>query len=234
LEGTFKKSGSQSIHSNQFDQNQARQSEQIPQTHVMQNKPQKKRIWMRPLDDTIKIIDFGGATYDHEQHNSIINTRQYRAPEVILRCEDWTKKSDIWSMVCILIEMYTGELFYQAREEVEHLAMIEKQCGPTPKRMAENAQSSSLRQIFLKETTTVDNVPMRVDWPHGKRRESSYKSWQKMKTLEQLVQSDYNAYHKEFLDLLQVMMKVDPNERPTARECLNHPFFKMNIPDTSL
>ena len=29
-------------------------------------------------------------------------------------------------MVCILIEMYTGELFYQAREEVEHLAMIEK------------------------------------------------------------------------------------------------------------
>ena len=77
----------------------------------------------------IKIIDFGGATYDHEQHNSIINTRQYRAPEVILRCEDWTKKSDIWSMVCILIEMYTGELFYQAREEVEHLAMIEKQCG---------------------------------------------------------------------------------------------------------
>jgi hypothetical protein len=30
---------------------------------------------MRPLDDTIKIIDFGGATYDNEKHNSIINTR---------------------------------------------------------------------------------------------------------------------------------------------------------------
>jgi serine/threonine protein kinase len=90
------------------------------------NKKPRRRVWMRPLDDTIKIIDFGGATYDHEQHNSIINTRQYRAPEVILNCEDWTKKSDIWSMVCILIEMYTGELFYQAREEVEHLAMIEK------------------------------------------------------------------------------------------------------------
>ena len=26
----------------------------------------------------------GGATWDHERHSSIINTRQYRAPEVIL------------------------------------------------------------------------------------------------------------------------------------------------------
>ena len=46
----------------------------------------KDRVWLRPLDDAIKIIDFGGATYDDEQHNSIINTRQYRAPEVILNC----------------------------------------------------------------------------------------------------------------------------------------------------
>ena len=104
---------------------------------------------MRPLDDTIKIIDFGGATYDNEKHNSIINTRQYRAPEVILGCCEWTKKSDIWSMVCILIEMYTGELFYQAREEIEHLAMIEKECGPTPEWMVKNTKSF-LKNGFLK------------------------------------------------------------------------------------
>ena len=30
------------------------------------NKKPKRRVWMRPLDDTIKIIDFGGATYDNE------------------------------------------------------------------------------------------------------------------------------------------------------------------------
>jgi len=37
-----------------------------------------------PLDTTIRIIDFGGATYQNERHSDIINTRQYRAPEVIL------------------------------------------------------------------------------------------------------------------------------------------------------
>jgi serine/threonine protein kinase len=86
----------------------------------------KERFWLRPLDEQVKIIDFGGATYKEDSHNSIINTRQYRAPEVILECADWDEKSDIWSLVCIFIEMYTGELFYETREDIEHLAMIEK------------------------------------------------------------------------------------------------------------
>lgn len=37
-----------------------------------------------PASHQIKIIDFGGATYEDESHTEIINTRQYRAPEVIL------------------------------------------------------------------------------------------------------------------------------------------------------
>lgn len=78
------------------------------------------------------MIDFGGATYEHERHTLIINTRQYRAPEVILENHTWNEKSDIWSMACILIELYTGELFFDTDENVEHLAMIEKQCGPIP------------------------------------------------------------------------------------------------------
>lgn len=33
--------------------------------------------------DTV-VIDFGSATYDDQHHTSIISTRHYRAPEVIL------------------------------------------------------------------------------------------------------------------------------------------------------
>lgn len=32
----------------------------------------------------VKIIDFGSATFEEDYHSSLINTRQYRAPEVIL------------------------------------------------------------------------------------------------------------------------------------------------------
>ncbi len=45
---------------------------------------EKEDVYIYPKDKTIRIIDFGGATYKHERHSDIINTRQYRAPEVIL------------------------------------------------------------------------------------------------------------------------------------------------------
>lgn len=32
----------------------------------------------------VKVVDFGNAIYDHEHHTSVVSTRHYRAPEVIL------------------------------------------------------------------------------------------------------------------------------------------------------
>ena len=32
----------------------------------------------------IKVVDFGSATFDQEHHSTIVSTRHYRAPEVIL------------------------------------------------------------------------------------------------------------------------------------------------------
>jgi dual-specificity kinase len=32
----------------------------------------------------VRLIDFGGATFENEEHSSLITTRHYRAPEVIL------------------------------------------------------------------------------------------------------------------------------------------------------
>lgn len=50
-----------------------------------------------PASTRIKVIDFGGATYDYEKKSSIVNTRQYRAPEVILGV-GWSMPSDLWSL----------------------------------------------------------------------------------------------------------------------------------------
>lgn len=50
-----------------------------------------------PASTRIKIIDFGGATYDNEKKSSVVNTRQYRAPEVILGT-GWGLPSDLWSV----------------------------------------------------------------------------------------------------------------------------------------
>lgn len=101
---------------------------------------EKEDHYFLPLFLNLKIIDFGGATYKTERHSEIINTRQYRAPEVILGnisylysfylgCCEWDEKSDIWSIACILVELYTGELFFPTHNNEEHLCLIEKISG---------------------------------------------------------------------------------------------------------
>ena len=104
------------------------------------------RRWVKPVSCDVKIIDFGGATYEHEPHTLIINTRQYRAPEVILENKTWNEKTDIWSMACILVELYTGELFFETDENLEHLALIEKQCGPIPLDMAKRCENKQIQR----------------------------------------------------------------------------------------
>jgi serine/threonine protein kinase len=58
------------------------------------------------------VIDFGGATFDNEHKSAIVNTRQYRGPEVTLEL-GWSYPSDIWSIGCIIGELYSGDLFFQ-------------------------------------------------------------------------------------------------------------------------
>lgn len=40
-------------------------------------------------DTTVRLVDFGSATFDHEHHSAVISTRHYRAPEVILGKRCW-------------------------------------------------------------------------------------------------------------------------------------------------
>lgn len=58
------------------------------------------------------VIDFGGATYDNDPSKSrIVNTRQYRSPEVTLEL-GWSFPSDVWSAGCIIAEVYSGDLLF--------------------------------------------------------------------------------------------------------------------------
>ena len=90
-------------------------------------------------ESKVKLIDFGGAIKLHEHHGRIINTRQYRSPEVILGWCEWNEKSDIWSLAWVLFELYTGEMLFPTHDDFEHLAMIEKLLGPIDEWMVDAA-----------------------------------------------------------------------------------------------
>ena len=89
-------------------------------TTVVRQANQRKVL----LDTEIRLIDFGSATFQDEYHSSVVSTRHYRAPEIILGL-GWSFPCDIWSIGCILVEFFTGDALFQTHDNLEHLAMME-------------------------------------------------------------------------------------------------------------
>lgn len=59
-----------------------------------------------------KLIDFGAATLEFDCRNSYVQSRWYRAPEVMLGVP-WGDKVDVWSLGCVLVELIVGRpIFY--------------------------------------------------------------------------------------------------------------------------
>lgn len=72
----------------------------------LESSPRSNKKTVRRMKDTkIKLIDFGSATFDWEHHSSVVSTRHYRAPEVILEM-GWAQPCDVWSIGCIIFELH--------------------------------------------------------------------------------------------------------------------------------
>lgn len=101
-------------------------SRRIPSSSTSVNRQAAQRKVL--LDTEIRLIDFGSATFQDEYHSSVVSTRHYRAPEIILGL-GWSYPCDIWSIGCILVEFFTGDALFQTHDNLEHLAMMESVCG---------------------------------------------------------------------------------------------------------
>lgn len=55
----------------------------------------------------VKIIDFGSSCFTRDHLGSYVQSRDYRAIEVILGLP-YSARIDIWSLGCILAELFTG------------------------------------------------------------------------------------------------------------------------------
>ncbi|KAI5795761.1 kinase-like domain-containing protein [Geopyxis carbonaria] len=182
------------------------------------------------LDTEIRLIDFGSATFDEEYHSSVVSTRHYRAPEIILGL-GWSFPCDIWSIGCILVEFYTGDALFQTHDNLEHLAMMQAVCGP-------KIDSRLVRQIAGKgsgSTSSTNNASkffrgQRLDYPSNDTSRASKKYVNAMKNLNEIIPSN-SSFNKQFLDLLKKIFVYDPNKRITAKDALKHPWFREVLQD---
>ncbi|KAK0403709.1 hypothetical protein QR680_017080 [Steinernema hermaphroditum] len=159
-------------------------------------------------DSTVRLIDLGSATFDHEHHSTIVSTRHYRAPEVILEL-GWSQPCDVWSIGCIMFELHTGKTLFQTHDNREHLAMMERILGLIPTRM-------------VSKSRTKYYIHGRLDW--NDRTTAGQYVREQCKALPRYVHHG-DKDEAELFNLIQDMLTFDPNDRITLAEAMHHPFF---------
>jgi dual-specificity kinase len=175
--------------------------------------------YLRPLDARIKLIDFGNATYANEHHSSLINTRQYRGPEVILSL-GWDERSDIWSLGCILMEFYTGELLFGTHDNLEHLCLMEQILEPTLASIVATAPDT-VKEKYMKKSTRSGK------WQLNGLAAKSAAYVQGQVSLKDMVE----PHHISFASFVSNLLTFDPSKRPPAEQVLKMSFLAKTFVD---
>jgi len=191
----------------------------------------------------VKLIDFGSSCYLTDRQSSYIQSRSYRAPEVILGLP-YDGKIDVWSLGCVVCEMYTGEVTFQNDSIVSMLSRIEAICGPFPRHMI--AQGRQSGRFFTKSGLLYELVegeedrpppnPLQDDDPHQNQDPGLFDVFQpKRTTLAARLGYDPHALKARltpesedqalFVDFCQTLLTIDPDSRPTAAQALEHPWI---------
>ena len=100
-----------------------------------------------PNKSGIKVIDFGSGTFERDQYYTYIQSRYYRAPEVMLGIR-YNPGIDMWSLGCILFELFSGIPLFQGEDEVEQLQCIMEVKGVPPRSLIMQA---TRRKMFFTE-----------------------------------------------------------------------------------
>lgn len=164
----------------------------------------------------IVVIDFGGALFADERSTCIVGTRQFRAPEVVLGLP-WDEKTDMWSAGCLIAMVYIGVRLFACKEDIEHLALVEK-------RLARHVPVAMVRLAASKGKMpqgVVFDSKGRLDWPaHAPDDEEVVRKVAESQPLKELVRPQ----HKALLTLLEGMLQIDPKQRLSAEGASRLPF----------
>ncbi|GER26230.1 kinase family protein [Striga asiatica] len=178
------------------------------------------------IDLKCKVVDFGNACWADRPIAEEIQTRQYRAPEVILN-SGYSFPADMWSFACTAFELATGEMMFTPKsgqgfseDELicdmsvllqDHLALMMELLGKMPRKIAIGGARSKdyfdkygdLKRIRRLKYGSVDRLLV-----------DKYKF------------SDAGA--REFAAFLCPILNFEPEKRPTAQQCLQHPWLNID------
>ncbi|XP_063307191.1 dual specificity tyrosine-phosphorylation-regulated kinase 3 [Pelobates fuscus] len=169
----------------------------------------------------IKVIDFGSSCFEHQRVYTYIQSRFYRAPEVILGSR-YGMPIDMWSFGCILVELLTGYPLFPGEDEGDQLAcMMELLGAPTPKLLEQAKRAKNfVNSKGYPRYCTVTTLPNGTTVLNGSRSRRGKmrgapgsKDWvMALKGCEDML----------FIDFLKGCLNWDPAARMAPSQALRH------------
>ncbi|KAK2949749.1 putative serine/threonine protein kinase [Blattamonas nauphoetae] len=183
----------------------------------------------------IKVIDFGSSVFAEKTLYTYIQSRYYRAPEVILG-NKYTPQIDMWSVGCVAAELFLGKPIFPGSSEFDQLRRIHEMVGPIPSTLMENGRNrlkycveedKGWRIKTEQEYQQFDSsVPPRRHHTFVKDTISHTITAYSAQLLKDNSESERGkADTRAFVDFLQRTLVVDAKERLTPNQALAHPFL---------
>lgn len=165
-----------------------------------------------PQRSCVKIIDFGSSAPPGAGQGlyKYVQSRYYRAPEVMLGLP-YSHPIDMWSLGCMLAELFTGTPPFEGSCEIDQLVKISQVLGPPPLHMV--TKRTKYPRAFLATTSGFVFAPALKMRPAASLSEMLHRDKPAQPDLE------------SFIDLLEHMLVFDPDQRITPRQALDHPFI---------
>jgi len=161
------------------------------------------------------IVDLGNACWTHRHFSEDIQTRQYRAPEVLIGIK-YDTSADMWSLGCMTFELLTGDLLFDPRagddydRDEDHLAMFQELLGKIPKRIALEGKYS---KSFFDKRGNLKHIKQLKFWP-----------------VQDVLMEKYHFPKEEahaIADFMTPLLDFDPKTRATARDALESDWLKI-------
>lgn len=166
---------------------------------------------------TVKMIDFGACMCENDTLNSYVQSRWYRAPEVMLGIV-FDEKIDMWSLGCLLAEMLLGFPLFYGASVPKVLAAQQAVLGPLPSAVRSRIPITIARAYFSGDSSLYEvDPPGKPSGVYGVRPMST--------TLSQLLPTT----DQTTIDFIDSLLQYDPAARPSAEQALQHPFITVNM-----
>ena len=173
----------------------------------------------------VKVIDFGSSCYEHQRVYTYIQSRFYRAPEVILGGR-YSMPIDMWSLGCILAELSTGTPLFAGEDEADQLACIIEVIGMPSQSLLDVCKRSRHfinSRGFPRYCSLTASPSGRYQLSGGRSGRGKYRGPPASRDLAKALRGCEDSL---FVDFLSRCFEWDPAKRMTPPQALNHAWLR--------